>query len=195
MRVTSWRLAALVGLICAAAGCSAALNYPITDGHTAALPEAGARAIVWGGHAAAHSTAVTWLQRRNLRVVDRSLIQEALPSPSATDAEVIRAARTLGVDYVIFIDTPVQEGEAATGTAYGAYASVGRSTTYSTSVSIRGVQVASGDVVVTGTARYVSTSDQLDDSLVKLTCQALATGWGLRPAGNHPIASQSMCEK
>jgi len=32
-----------------------------------------------------------------------------------------------------------------------------------------------------------------EDGLAKLTCQALATVWGLRPAGDQAISSQSMC--
>ena len=70
----------------------------------------------------------------------------------------------------------------------------GSQTIYSGAVSVRGVDVETSEVLWTGNARYPQqTGGGPEDTLMKLTCQALATAWGFRPAGDQAISSQSMC--
>lgn len=70
----------------------------------------------------------------------------------------------------------------------------GTVTEYSASVSIRGVNVETSEVAWSGTARFSKPVRGIEDALTKLTCQALATAWGFRPAGWHEFDSQAMCQ-
>jgi hypothetical protein len=62
-------------------------------------------------------------------------------------------------------------------------------------VSIRGVQASTQRVLWGGTARFADyRSRPPTDALADLTCQALATAWGLREPGEKWFkSSQSMC--
>jgi hypothetical protein len=62
-------------------------------------------------------------------------------------------------------------------------------------ISVRGVQTESGRVHWSGTARYDTFETRPPkDTLANLTCQALATAWGLREPGTKWFtSSQAMC--
>jgi hypothetical protein len=66
-------------------------------------------------------------------------------------------------------------------------------TTYSATVFVKAVNVKSGEIVWSGNARYGEPVTSVNEALVKLTRQALATAWGFRPVGPHEISSDSMC--
>jgi len=63
------------------------------------------------------------------------------------------------------------------------------------SVSVRGVEVKTNQVAWIGSGRYADyLKDPEDDILAKLTCQALATAWGYRPAGKKWwVSSLGLC--
>ena len=46
--------------------------YPITDGFHHSLPQPNTRIVVWGNSPVVMGTATTWLQKRGLRIVERS---------------------------------------------------------------------------------------------------------------------------
>ena len=180
-------------------GCSS--TYPITDGFHKTLPRENARVVVWGDHPSATNTATTWLQKRGITVLERAKLKQIfdeqmirLTHTSDDEGQILRVGKLLGADIVVFVDTPFAKGTSSrfSVTEYGGGGS--SSTVYSTSVSIRGINIESSEVIWTGNARYPRDFPGLDDTLAKLTCQALATAWGLRPAGQQEISSQSMCE-
>lgn len=181
-------------------GCGGCTLYPVTDGFHKTLPPRGTRAVVWGDHPSSAGTATTWLQKRGLTIVERARLQQIfneqqirLTHTPDDEAQVLRVGKLLGAETVIFVDTFFQK-ELASRHYVGEYGGWGRTdTVYSASVSIRGVNVETSEVVWSGTARYPRPAQGIEDALVKLTCQALATAWGFRPPGDDKIPSQDMC--
>lgn len=178
-------------------------NYPITDGFHHSLPKPGRRVVIWGGHSAATGTAINWLQRQGLHVVERVQIQKVfdeqriqLTHTPDDEAQVLRAGKLLGADAVAFLDTPVTGGSRTVGGSF-VYGNAGGSnldsaSVFSTSTWIRGVSIETGEVLWSATARYPESMANLDDVLARLTCHALATAWGYRPAGKPDVLSD-MC--
>jgi hypothetical protein len=160
-------------------GCSA---IPVTDGFHGQLPSPGTSTIVWGDDLAAIGTATTWLHKRGLSVIERSNLQLGLDAESIQldhtlkdEAAVLRAAKKMGVAEVVFVD---RAGDLR-----------------APMVTVRGVNVETARVQWSGSARYTSFEARPPkDKLVNLTCEALATAWGFRPAGKKLfISSQKMC--
>lgn len=192
----------LVGLwlISLTVGCTHT-QYPVTDGFHQTLPQQNTRAVVWGDHPAAAGTATTWLQKRGLTIVERARLQQLfneqqirLTHTPDDEAQVLRVGKLLGAEMVIFVDTSFQKELRSSYYADANKAEGGMHTEYSASVSIRGVNVGTSEVAWSGTARYPNPVAGIEDALVKLTCQALATAWGFRPPGQHEFNSQAMCQ-
>lgn len=187
-RLAAWALV----LNCAAlAGCG---QYPVTDGFHTLLPQRQDRLAVWSSHPIAAATAATWLQKLGVTIIERARLQQllteqrvALTNTADDDAQMLRLAATLGLSHLVYVDVSRVE----VGMVHPPFNPP--LTTYMAGVAIRGVQVKTGEVVWSGSARYRGPVSERDDYLVRLTCQALATAWGLRPPGEHPIASQAMC--
>ncbi len=177
--------------------------YPITDGFHQALPKPGGRIVVWGGHPAATGTAINWLQRQGLRIVERAQLQKVFDEQSIRlthtpddEAHVLRVGKLVGADAVAFLDTPITGGNRTTGGGF-AYGGIGgssmdSSSVYSTSAWIRGVSIETGEVLWSATARYEQSHAGLDDVLAELTCHALATAWGYRQPGKLDVLP-NMC--
>jgi hypothetical protein len=160
-------------------GCSA---IPVTDGFHGQLPSPGTNTIVWGDDLATVGTATTWLHRRGLSVIERSSLQLGLEAESIQlnhtlkdEAAVLRTAKKMGVDEVVFVDLA---GDLR-----------------APMVTVRGVNVETAHVRWSGSARYTSFEARPPkDKLVNLTCEALAKAWGFRPAGKERFtSSQKMC--
>lgn len=186
-------------------GCAEQATYiPVTDGFQMQPTAKATRTIVWGGHPSATGTAITWLQRHGVKVIERVRVQQLFDEQSIRlihgsedDAQVLRVGRMLGAGLAVFIDTPITTGShfVSGGFAYGHIGSsqTKGSTVHSTSVWVRGVDVETSEVLWSGTARYPETFDaNLDDILAGLTCHALATAGGLRPVGQHEF-DEDMC--
>lgn len=178
-------------------------SYPITDGFHHALPKPGARVVVWGGHPSATGTAINWLQRQGVRIVERAQLQKVfdeqriqLTHTPDDEAQVLRVGKLLGADTVAFLDTPVTGGSRTVGGSlfYGGAggSSLDSSSVFSTSAWLRGVSIETGEVLWSATARYTGPSANLDNVLALLTCHALATAWGYRPPGK-PDSLPDMC--
>lgn len=178
-------------------------NYPITDGFRNSLPKPGQRMVIWGGHPAATGSAINWLQRQGLRIVERAQLRKIfdeqhiqLTHTPDDEAQVLRVGKLLGADAVVFLDTPVTGGNRTSGGSF-AYGNVGSSSldsasVYSTSAWIRGVSIETGEVLWSATARYQESFANLDNVLALLTCHALATAWGYRQSG-QPDVLPDMC--
>ncbi len=162
----------------------AACSYPppVTDGFQSDLPKPGTPTIVWGDDLSAVGTATTWLQKRGLSVVERSLLILDFESETMNlghtlrdEATVLQAAKKRGAAHVVFVDR---------GGDYRA-----------PMITVRGVDVESGRVQWSGSARYAAFETRPPkDTLANLTCEALATAWGLRPSGTKWfLSSYAMC--
>lgn len=155
---------------------------PVTNGFHAELPKRATATIVWGDDLSAVGTATTWLQRQGLAVIERSLLAGTLDMENTDmthtlkdEAAILRTAEKMGVREVVFVDRGGDDRAPM--------------------ISVRGVQTESGRVHWSGTARYDTFETRPPkDTLANLTCQALATAWGLREPGTKWFtSSQAMC--
>ncbi len=181
-------------------------SAPVTDGFHQSLPESNATIVVLGDNSIAASAAVTWLQKRGLKIVERTGLQkvfneQAIRLTHTPDDEAIflKVGHLLGASTIVLIDTLTSSGQVSQSSMYfGKYGGYGGSystTVSSSGVSVRAVDVENGSLVWTGRANYrVQSAGAPEDAITKLTCQALATAWGFRPAGDDFIPSQEMCE-
>lgn len=160
------------------AGCT----VPLTDGFHRALPSPPARVVVWGNHPSLAYTALTWLQRRGMTTVDQTQLQQRLDQRGSLlvagpeeEVTVLLIAKELGVDEVVFV---MRSGDQR-----------------APMVLVRGVQVDTGQTRWSGSARYTRYVKQPPSHLLAtLTCEALATAWGERPAGKQWLtSSQKRC--
>lgn len=175
--------------------------YAITDGFHHQLPQANTRIVIWGGAPVVTGTATIWLQKRGLRVVERAKLLQIfeeqrirLTHTADDEGPILQVGKLLGAGMVVFTDASVSSGIVSNYSVNAYGGGGGAATVTSASVSIRGVDVETSEVVWNGTARYPKQSGgSQEDALAKLTCQSLATAWGFRPAGDEAISSQSMC--
>lgn len=175
--------------------------HPITDGFHHSLPSPSTHIVIWGTSSTVTGTATTWLQKRGLRVVERAKLLQVfeeqrirLTHTADDEGPILRVGKLLGAGMVVFTDASVTSGVVSNYSVNAYGGGGGSATVTSASVSIRGVDVETSEVLWNGVARYPQNSSSApEDGLVKLTCQALATAWGFRPAGDQAISSQSMC--
>ena len=167
----SWMLVCLAGCV------------PVTDGVRHDLPAKDALMIVWGDDGSAVGMATTWLQKRGLSVLERSLLYANLETDHLElthtlkdEATILQIAKKMeGVQEVVFLD---RGGDAR-----------------APMISVRGVDVQTGRISWSGSARYARFETRpTKDALALLTCEALATVWGFRPAGTKWfLSSEKMC--
>lgn len=169
----------ILGWVLLLAACS---SPPVTDGFLIDLPKPATPTIVWGNDPSAVGVATTWLQRRGLSIIEPSTLavyaereRTEVAHTLLDEAEIIQAAKKLGVQEVVFVDR---------GGDYRA-----------PMVAVRGVHIESGRVHWSGSARYSTFETRPPkDALANLTCQALATAWNFRPPGTKWfISSEAMC--
>jgi hypothetical protein len=148
---------------------------------------------------------ITWLQAQGLLVVDRTFASQQTSSHdggATPSGEPLSCARAVNASQLVLVETPITDSASAYSTWSGtalpfsasSSAAGGSDVVYSTSVCVRGVDPATGRVLWSGSARYGGRLSDLDDSLAKLTCQALATAWGFRRSGQRAISSVDMCD-
>jgi hypothetical protein len=170
----------LVFLILVLAACGGTL-YPITNGTYTSLPPQGTAVAVWGVNEDAVSAAEDWLERRGLVIVPRKKLRASLPSDEQHVAQVamkqvVAAAAAAGATEVVLVETAALPA-------------------FPASVIVHGLDAATGNEVWQASAWFaVAEVGHRDLKMDTLTCQALATLWGFRPAGYHEIPSATMCE-
>jgi hypothetical protein len=201
-RIRTFMMALLTGLV-GSSGCGAVdtSGYPITDGFHQRLPSLNTRVVIWGTSPTVTATATIWLQKRGLRVIERAKLLQTfeeqrirLTHSADDEGPILRMGKLLGAGMVVFTDASVTSGVESNSSANASGGGGGSVTVNSESVAIRGVDVETSEVLWNGVARYpVKRADTPDESLAKLTCQALATAWGFRPAGDQAISSRTMC--
>ncbi len=161
-------------------GCSV---KPVTDGVHTVLPKFGTRATVWGNDLRALHTTATWLKKNNLEILDWAVLSTKNSNQLFHDTHsledektILKQAQKYQIDLVVFVE---RTGELRAPL-----------------ISVRGVDAKSARVLWSGSARYPNfINHPLSHSVITLTCQALATAWGLREPGTQSSSSeQTKCE-
>ena len=170
-------------------------TLPITDGYHHKLPLPATKTIVWGSNKGAVQHLTTWLMKSGLTVVDRTkLLQYAkdhevrLNQSRTVESDVLRMGKGIGAQLVIFISTKISSGENLVFQS----GLPTKQAIHTGAVFIRAVDVGTGEINWSGTARYVNDFSNFDDGIARLSCYALATAWGLQPNGK--TVKQGTCD-
>lgn len=156
---------------------------PISNGSQSDLPDSGSTVVVWGQHKGAVGETVTLLQQWGLRIVERSRLQQVfdeqkirLTYSTDDDAQILKVGKILGADSIVFVETETSSSQTtqASVNQYGGNFSSQRLT--NASVSARGVNVESGEVMWTGSAHYPQAINNPEAGIVYLTRTAVLRG-------------------
>jgi hypothetical protein len=198
-------LLVLVALLGAApAACAPSSYYAVTEGAPKRLPQENARLAVWGLRPVVTNTVVGWLRERGYIVIEPAELQQLFDRQNirvsrsfADEQQAVLVAKQLDVALIIFtqsaLGTTVVDSASAT-TAAVPYPGTMRTALSSASVALRGIEVASGELVLNGTAKYpqqLAAAGQ--DTLAILACKALETAWGLTPPGKQTFFPDEPC--
>jgi hypothetical protein len=165
-----------------------AVHYPITSGSHEALPSSRDGILVWGEEPLT-DLVVEWLIAHHYAAIIRpatELPQAKKQSPTFSDRTLaLSMAQKMEADYVLFLNREDSK--------HGALIEPRCDDQFYVDVTVRGVSVPTGAVVWRGNAHYPHCVDLGRRTFQSLTCQALATAWGLRPSGQLEIPSSVMC--
>jgi hypothetical protein len=154
-----------------------------TDGSYSRLPNSSSRVVVWGTHPEAVKSLTTWLLKHGYIVIDELKIRQLgrdtnLPMP-LSNVDTLKLARTAGAKEVIFVDADVSTWKFPDALEW-----FGQSpNAYKASLFIRAVNAETGEINWDGKALSVDKFPDLAKGIHRLTCNALATGWGLQKPG------------
>ena len=164
------------------------VRFPITSGSHHTLPTAQQRILVWG-EPPLTEVALEWLLSHHYSAImtpERDSFQTPQASRRFADRTVALAvAKEMKADFVLFLEREDSQEGALIEPQCGPL--------FSVNVNVRGVSRESGDVTLRGNAHYPHCVDLSGETFRSLTCQALATAWGLRPPGQLDIPSGLMC--
>lgn len=166
-------------------GCLTSNPLPATqtDGSHSKLPDSSSRVVVWGNHQEAVKSLKTWLSKQGYIVVDELKISQLakdnqLPMP-VSNTDLLKLSKTAGAKEVIFVDADV-----ITWKMPEVLDVFGQSTSaYKASLYIRALNPETGETDWNGSAITVEKFPDLVNGIHRLTCNALATSWGLRKPG------------
>jgi hypothetical protein len=176
----------------------------VTEGSAKRLPEQTARIAVWGLRPAVTDTVVAWLRSNGFAVMEPAELQQAFDKERirvhrsfADEQNAVRVAKQLGVTLVVFTQSAIGETvvSSLSTTAGGTPFPGSVPTTFSSaSVSLRGVEVSSGELVFSATAKYPQQLTAAGpDTLARLACRALETAWGFDPPGKQTLSPDDDC--
>jgi hypothetical protein len=167
-------------------GCAGSIK-PISNGSQRSLPDPNTAMVVWGDHAGAVGQASLLLQQYGFRVLERARLNQVfneqsirLTHTSDDDAQILKVGKLVGAESIVFISTTTTSSQ--TSAAFvNQYGGGSRSETVTNvSVSARGVDVQSGEVMWTGVAHYPQAINNPEAGILYLTDHAI--GRGLCPA-------------
>ena len=165
-----------------------AVHYPITSGSHETLSSSRDVILVWGEEPLT-DLAVEWLIAHHYAALLRPESEFSQTKKQVhTFSErtlALSVAKSIEADFVLFLDREDSKHGALVETRCG--------DRFYVDVTIRGVSVPSGAVVWGGNAHYPHCVDLSRRTFQNLTCQALATAWGLRLSGQLEIPSRLMC--
>jgi len=168
-------------------GCARTIT-PISDGFLSDLPIWGSPTVVWNQHKGAAGETVTMLQKMGMRIVERSRLQQVfdeqkiiLTHSTDDDAQILKVGKIIGAGSIVFVEVETSASQVSRAFV-GLYGGSSRSETVTNaSVSVRAVDVESGEVLWTGTAHYPEPINNPEAAIIYLAQQA--TIRGLCPAG------------
>ena len=174
-------------------------RHIVLEGSAKRLPTPETRVAVWGLRPAVTGAVVQWLQQRQLVALEPARLQELFDREQirvsrsfADEHHAVRLAKQLDVALVIFTEsaigaTVVSSPVATEGTA--PFPGTVPAAFSNASVTVRGVDVASGELVLSASAKY---PQQLaaagPETLAMLVRRALETAWGLRSPGEETLS-------
>lgn len=184
--------------------CSSSSLLIVTDGSHKRLPEKEARIAVWGLRPVVTNTVVAWLRDNGFTVMEPMKLQQAFDREHiqvnrsfADEHNAIPVAKQLGVDVVIFTQSAIETNvvnRASTTAESTPFPGAVRTAFSSASVAIRGVEVASGMLVFSATARYPQQLTAAGPgTLSSLACLAVETAFGLSPPGKLDLDPDDPC--
>ena len=164
------------------------VRFPITGGSHFVLPGVNQPILVWAD-APLTDFAMEWLRNHHYaRVVvphNSPLQPRQLVHTFSTSAAALALAREMKAEVVLVLEQQATKEEALVESDCGRQ--------FNVSVDVRGLSVETGETTLRGNAHYPHCVDLSDKTLGNLSCQALATAWGFRPAGQLDIPSMMMC--
>lgn len=154
-----------------------------TDGSHVKLPNVSTKAVVWGTHPEAVKSLKTWLLKQRITLVDDVKMNQiasdiGLHLP-VSNSDVLKLAKLAGTNQVIFVDADVSAWQRSEIVTLFGQAPI----IYNASLYIRALDAETGEIDWNGKALSTQTFTNLTDGIHQLTCQALATAWGLREPG------------
>lgn len=149
-----------IGILSASVGCSPRI---VAEGVPTTLPDQGTLVGVWGTHPTLEDTAILWLGKRGLRVMDPAEIRVNLADVSGTrlvsdEESVLEVAERHGLREVVFLRLVGDQRAPA--------------------VLVRALTLPERQVAWVGSARYEDyLSKPTVNHLVVATCRALTAAW------------------
>ncbi|MCP9470286.1 MAG: CsgG/HfaB family protein [Nitrospira sp.] len=185
-------------------GCASTGVYPISTGSHTKLNDctkSPKRVVVWGNHPGMVNTIIEIFQRAKCPVVERARLQMILKEQEIRlthtpedEADLLRIGKLAGADHMIFAEA-VTTSVISSGTFVNAYGGASRTdTAYHVSVSIRSVDVETGEIQWSGSAHYDAAISNPEGGIVYLTRSAVARATCPLEEG-HQWSDSSGCSK
>jgi hypothetical protein len=172
-------------------------NTPLTattDGSYLRLPNNSTKALVWGTESEAVKSLKTWLLKQRISLIDdvklNQLASERGLNQPVSNPDVLRLAKTLGANQVIFVDADVYKSQREELLSF-----LGQPTIYKVSLFVRALNAETGEIDWSGKAQSAEDFTNLSEGIHQLTCTALATAWGLRSPGTATASSVCLPEQ
>lgn len=153
---------------------------PLSEGYHNQLPEQGTRVIVWSNYDSAVGVAVTWLQQKRLRLVERAHLHEVLreqriqlTNTPIDNESILKIGKLIGANSIVFIDISAQSNQRIAINPQGASSW----TEYHLSVTVRGVDIETGEILWSGRAYYPRAGVNPEAGIIHLTQRALEHAW------------------
>jgi hypothetical protein len=165
-------------------------NTPLTsttDGSYLRLPDNSTRALVWGTEPEAIKSLQTWLLKQRIPLIDdvklNQLANEKGLHQPVSNPDVLKLAKSLGANQVVFVDADVYKSQK------DEMLSLGQPVTFKVSIFVRALNAETGEIDWSGKAQSTEPFTNLTEGIHQLTCHALATAWGLRSPGTTTASS------
>ena len=165
-------------------------NTPLTsttDGSYLRLPDNSTRAVVWGTEPESIKSLQTWLLKQRIPLIDdvklNQLANEKGLHQPVSNPDVLKLAKSLGANQVVFVDADVYKSQK------DELLSLGQPVTFKVSIFVRALNAETGEIDWSGKAQSTEPFTNLTEGIHQLTCHALATAWGLRSPGTTTASS------
>ena len=166
-------------------------NTPLsaaTDGSYLRLSDNSTRALVWGTEPEAVKSLKTWLLKQRIPLIDDVKLNQVASEKGLhqplSNADVLKLAKILGANQVIFVDADIQKWHREEILSF-----LGQAPVYKASLFVRAVNTENGEIDWSGKAQSTEDFTNLSEGIHQLTCHALATAWGLRSPGTATASS------